>query len=633
MVRLLMKISSLWKLINLKLMNRRRGLLLRGLLCWAIGCVVLFNDEVNSYDTRLQIRGDQAISSQIVLITLHPADVTGFYQLRSRSFGPLREITDITDSFYWDHRLWSELIGKILAENPQKVGVTLFFSDSLGPLNLPHEEQKILRDPRVVWSASSATNDRTHYPLLSNDLHSNVGSNELLRDEDGVIRRFVPSRGDIPHLVEKLTGLKPNSMPTRFINYRGANARFTEYSVRDILDQRISAHAFSNKIVLIGAESMSSSQYLTPLGPSQRHYVLAQVVDNALEHRWIRRANNLVYMVGLFFLMLLSVSIMTQYPQSIALVFMLWLATLTAAVSAWVFDLYDIWIPAVSPAMQLAATWVVFIGYQANKIERRNWQLQQEQQYLQELEQLKNNFVSLISHDLKTPIAKIQAVVDRLISKNSSPEFQIDLKSLMMSSEELNRYIQSILKVLRVESRDFRLNKEVGDINDAIVDAINQLSPLAFEKQIHVEQSLEPMFSIEVDFTLIREVLVNLIENAIKYTPAGGLIKITSKEINDQVFVEISDTGDGISPEEVSKVWRRFVRGKDQDLKTKGTGLGLYLVKYFIELHGGSVSLESELKKGTKVSFTLPIETLEGKSQTNETEGESYATTTLSPDR
>jgi signal transduction histidine kinase len=623
-----MKISTFWKLINLKLMNRRRGLIMRGLLCWAIGCLVLMNDEVTSYDTRLQIRGDQSVSSQIVLITLHPSDVTGFYQLRSRSFGPLREITDITDSFYWDHRLWSELIGNILKEKPQKIGVTLFFSDSLGPLHLPREELKVLRDPRVVWSASSPFYERSHRPLLSNDLRSNIGSNELLRDEDGVIRRFVPARGDIPHLVEKLTG--KTTLRTRFINYRGSNSHFTEYSVRDILDHRISASALTGKIVLIGAESMSSSQYLTPLGPSQRHDVLAQAVDNALEHRWIKRAHNGVYVIGLFFLMLLSVSIMTQYPQSIALVFLIWLATLTASVSAWVFDLYNIWLPAVSPAMQIAATWIIFIGYQANKIERRHWQLKQEQQYLQELEQLKNNFVSLISHDLKTPIAKIQAVVDRMLSQNTSPEFHSDLTSLRVFSEELHRYIQSILKVLRVESRDFRLNKEVGDINDTITEAVNQLTPLAAAKQIRVVTQLEPMFSIEADFTLIREVVVNLIENAIKYTPGGGSIEITSREINDRVLVEVADTGEGISAEEVSKVWRKFVRGKDQDLKTKGTGLGLYLVKYFIELHGGTVSLESEVKRGTKVSFTLPLETLDDKAEEATTEGGSYATATLS---
>jgi signal transduction histidine kinase len=611
------------------LIARRRGLILRGLLCWVFGCVVLVNDEVSSYDTRLQIRGDQSVSSQVVLITLHPSDVTGFYQMRSRSFGPLREITDITDSFYWDHRLWANLIGKILLQHPKKVGVTLFFSDTLGPLKLSSDELKILRDPRVVWSTSSNANERVHYPLLSNDLHTNVGNNDLFRDEDGVIRRFVPSRGELPQLAEKLSDAKSSSSsPTRLINYRGSGSHFAEYSVQDILSQAIPSHAFTNKIILIGAESMSSSQYLTPLGPSQRNQVIAQVVDNFLEHRWINRASPFIYAIGLFFLMMISVSIMTRYPQSIALVFLLWLATLIAAVSAWVFDLYNIWIPAVSPAMQIAATWVIFIGYQANKIERRNWQLQQEQQYLHELEQLKSNFVSLISHDLKTPIAKIQSVVDRLLASSAASDIQTDLKSLRLSSDELNRYIQSILKVLRVESRDFRLNKEVGDINDTVTEAVALLSPLAQEKNISVTSTLEPMFSIEADFTLIREVLINLVENAIKYTANGGHIKVTSKEINDQVVIEVADTGEGISEEELPKVWRKFVRGKDQDLKTKGTGLGLYLVKYFIELHGGTVALESELKKGTKVSFTLPLETagLEDTVIAAESEGGSYAT-------
>jgi signal transduction histidine kinase len=227
---------------------------------------------------------------------------------------------------------------------------------------------------------------------------------------------------------------------------------------------------------------------------------------------------------------------------------------------------------------------------------------------LAELEQLKNNFVSLISHDLKTPIAKIQAIVDRLLNDSATLNFQGDLKSLRLSSDELNRYIQSILKVLRVESRDFQLNKEVGDINETVQEAIEQLTPLASEKGIQIESNLEPMFSIEVDFTLMREVLINLLENAIKYTPVGGKIQIASHEVAEKVWIEVQDTGEGIPAVEIANVWGKFVRGKDQDHKTKGTGLGLYLVKYFIELHGGEVFLESELGKGTKVSFSLPLE-------------------------
>ncbi|MGZ5279582.1 MAG: sensor histidine kinase, partial [Pseudobdellovibrionaceae bacterium] len=223
---------------------------------------------------------------------------------------------------------------------------------------------------------------------------------------------------------------------------------------------------------------------------------------------------------------------------------------------------------------------------------------------------LKNNFVSLISHDLKTPIAKIQAIVDRLLNDTGTMAFNGDLKSLRLSSDELNRYIQSILKVLRVESRDFQLNKEVGDINETIQEAIDQLTPLANEKQIRIQATLEPMFSIEADFTLMREVLINLLENAIKYTPVNGSIQISSHEVGSKIWIEVQDTGEGIPANEVANVWGKFVRGKDQDLKTKGTGLGLYLVKYFIELHGGEVFLESAIGKGTKVSFSLPLEDL-----------------------
>jgi signal transduction histidine kinase len=236
-----------------------------------------------------------------------------------------------------------------------------------------------------------------------------------------------------------------------------------------------------------------------------------------------------------------------------------------------------------------------------------NFQLQQEQAYLAELEQLKNNFVSLISHDLKTPIAKIQAIVDRLMLQEQPPELSEDLRSLRRSGDELNRYIQSILKVLRVESREFKLNKQVADVNEIIEQAIEQLRPLAAEKNIQIQTEMEPLFSVEFDTILIKEVVVNLMENAIKYTPANGQIAIHSEETEDSIFVRVRDNGEGIRPEDLDKVWGKFTRGRDQDMKSKGSGLGLYLVKYFIELHGGKVSLESKVGVGTSVSFTLPL--------------------------
>lgn len=587
---------------------RRRGFWLRCLLCWVIGIMALTSDEGNSYDQRFQLRGDQKASKDIVLVTLKQSDLAAVYEKRISSMGNINELTDITDSFFWNKEIWLNLLKKILAQDPKSVGVTLYFGINVGEVKINLAEEKIFKDPRIVWSTSTNNFERLYEPLFTNDFHDNIASNDLRRDEDGVIRHIFSQSEVLPHLVEKITHKKfPHSRSGISINYRGSSHVFTQYSLAEVLNEEIPDNAFAGKIILIGAETTSGLQYLTPAGPLSRAETLAHITDDLLGDKWIRQLHFGIYALLFLVLTLIAVFLITQYPQSVALVLMLWLGLSIAALSAWVFDTFYIWIPAYSPAILLLATWIIFIGYQANRIERMNFHLQQEQKYLQELEQLKNNFVSLISHDLKTPIAKIQAIVDRLMTQHTNEELQEDLKSLRRSGDELNRYIQSILKVLRVESRDFKVNKEVADINEVIEEALQQVRPLADEKHIRLQTELEPMFSVEFDVTLIKEVLVNLIENAIKYTPRDGQIQIFSNETDESIVVKVQDNGEGIRPEELEKVWGKFTRGRDQDMKTKGSGLGLYLVKYFIELHGGKVDLQSKVGTGTTVSFTLPL--------------------------
>ncbi|WP_413587226.1 ATP-binding protein [Bdellovibrio sp. HCB274] len=594
--------------VLLRYFLRQRGFLLRCLLCWAIGCLALSTDEVTSYDQRFKLRGDQKVSSQIVLITIRQSDFTGVYTKHS-SLMDLDEATDITDSYFWNKRIWNQLLAKILKQNPKAVGVTLYFGDNIGDVHLNSAELGNFMDPRVFWSTTTNSLERVLTPAFSNRDHTNLGANELRRDEDGLVRRVFPQRADMPHLVEKITGKTfPTSLAGLPINFRGSIYNFTQYGLSEILYDELPADAFAGKIILIGAETSATPVYLTPLGTLTRTEIMAHIADTLLGNRWIQRLDFWWYALGFLFLMGFAIFIITTYPQSVALFFVLWIATLLAALSAWVFDSFYFWSPAFAPFVLLAATWTIFIGYQATKIERKNFALQQEQQYLAELEQLKNNFVSLISHDLKTPIAKIQAIVDRLLTQNQDQELQMDLKSLRTFGDELNRYIQSILKVLRIESREFKINKDAADINEVIEEALITLRPLAAEKGIRISTHLEPMFSVEFDPTLIKEVIINLIENAIKYTPAQGLIEVTSSETEADIKVEVKDTGDGIKPEDLDKVWGKFTRGSDQDLKTKGTGLGLYLVKYFIELHGGKVAMDSKWGHGTTVSFTLPLE-------------------------
>lgn len=595
--------------VLLRFFSRRRGFLLRCLVCWVVGCIALSNDELNSYDRRFQLRGDQKTSPQIVLITIKQSDFATIYDSRTNFLDNMSEVTDITDSFFWNKRIWSELLLRILVQNPRSVGVTLYFGDNIGTVQMSLEEERLFMDNRIIWASTTNSLERILTPVFTNREYSNLGNNEVRRDEDGVVRRVFPQKSEMPHLVEQITGKSfPSTMAGLPINFRGSSKVFTQYSLSEILYDEVPLNAFSDRIVLIGAETSSGPVYMTPMGTLSRTEILAHATDTVLGHKWIQRLPFAWYAATFVLILLIAVFLITTYPQSVALFFILWLGTLLAALSAWVFDTFYFWTPAYSPFVLIGTTWIIFIGYQASKVERKNFQLQQEQQYLQELEQLKNNFVSLISHDLKTPIAKIQAIVDRLLMQNQEEELGQDLRSLRVFSDELNRYIQSILKVLRVESRDFKINTDVADINEIIEEALQQLRPLAREKNIQVHTSLEPMFSLEFDTTLIKEVVINLVENAIKYTPTGGQIQVVSHESDDYVHVSVKDTGEGIKHEDLEKVWGKFTRGSDQDMKTKGTGLGLYLVKYFIELHGGKVEMQSTFGQGTTVSFTLPID-------------------------
>jgi signal transduction histidine kinase len=600
--------------VLLRFFSQHRGFWLRYLLCWIIGCLALSTDELNSYDLRFHLRGDQKVSPEIVLITIKQSDISNIVASRTKSLGLINEATDITDSFFWDQKIWSNLLTRLLRQDPKSIGVILYFGDNIGALKLSTQEKGIFQDPRIFWASSTNNLDRMAPPLFANRDQTNLGNNDLRRDEDGLVRRVFPSRTELPNLSEKITGKSfPNSAVGLPINYRGATRIFQEYSLSEIIYDELPDNTFKGKIILIGAETSSSTFYSTPLGPLNRTEIIAHITDTLIGNRWIKRLNYWWYVGSFLVLMWLAVSIIMTYPQSVGIFFILWIGTLQVALSAWVFDSFYFWTPAISPFILLAATWTIFIGYQATKIERQNFQLQQEQKSLAELEQLKNNFVSLISHDLKTPIAKIQAVVDRLMTQHQGEELSSDLRSLRSFSDELNRYIQSILKVLRVESRDFKLNMEVADINEVIVDALHHLRPLAKEKNIQIQTNLEPMFSVELDCTLIKEVIINLVENAIKYTPPFGSINIVSYEKEHNVHVGIADTGEGIKPDDMDKVWGKFTRGSDQDLKTKGSGLGLYLVKYFIELHGGKITMTSNLGSGTLVEFSLPIENSESK--------------------
>ena len=606
MIRRVVMFQHIWK---------ARGLWLRILFCWALGATFPFFDEVKQYDLRFALRGTQEISKQIVMVYFDQEDwnawvgsTTNWLRTFKETSGP----SEPSDSSFWRTHVWNQLLAQILAQSPKVVGVTLFFNPLLPR---PDDSLKAIFDPRIVWAAQLDNEGRPVLPLMSNSYGRNVGLVDLREDEDHILRRFSLPQTPINHMGVRLSeaqGAPPlgtASSPmgeSRLINFRGAAGVFPSVTALNVLKGRVAADFFRDKTVIIGSHSLAT--YRTPLGPMSRAGVLAQIVDNILERRWITRLSAWGCALYLLVVLLMAVAILINYPQSVAFVFLLWLGLGTTAFSIWVFDSFYFWIPTFSAVALALVAYVIFISYQLSMKENQTWRLEQETDLLSELDQLRNNFVSLISHDLKTPIAKIQAICDRLLSGQIADELRDGLNAVRKESVELHRYIQSILQISRLESNKIQLRKEATDLNEVVEKVVGQVLPLSADKRQQVDVELEPLFSIEVDGVLIQEVVLNLVENAVKYTPNDGHIEVKTQEVDDKVIFTVQDSGPGIPYGDRQHIFEKFFRGQAQQGQIKGTGLGLYLVKYFIELHGGEVFLESEVGKGTRVGFTLPLE-------------------------
>ncbi len=156
------------------------------------------------------------------------------------------------------------------------------------------------------------------------------------------------------------------------------------------------------------------------------------------------------------------------------------------------------------------------------------------------------------------------------------------------------------------------LNKKSNDINLLIQQALKRLRSAAAQKSITIEEQLDPLFSVECDEDLMRQVLTNLIDNAIKYSPQGSRVIVRSREEEGFIRVEVQDFGPGIPKDQLPLMFRKFSRYlrpiKEQ---VKGTGLGLYLSKYFIEMHGGTIRVQTVEGQGTTFTFTLPLHGME----------------------
>lgn len=234
-----------------------------------------------------------------------------------------------------------------------------------------------------------------------------------------------------------------------------------------------------------------------------------------------------------------------------------------------------------------------------------------------EVSQMKNDFVSHVSHELKTPLASITAYSEMLIDGEADDEeTRKEFYSVIQNQAgRLNRLIEDILNISRIESGLVKVSKEQASLTMLIEEQLQMIKGYAEEKNIKIVGQKPIVFDqVCVDKDMVSQVIVNLLSNAVKYTPAGGSVRIATEvdEIERIARVTVSDTGVGIPEDEVEHVFEKFYRVGANKKQAKGTGLGLNLVKQIVEkVHGGRVFVTSKVGEGSDFGFELPLATTE----------------------
>jgi len=227
--------------------------------------------------------------------------------------------------------------------------------------------------------------------------------------------------------------------------------------------------------------------------------------------------------------------------------------------------------------------------------------IQEENIKLLELNKLKNDLVSRVSHELKTPLNSIYGGAQILLDiyKNSMCSEVIEfIEMIHKGGKRLKALIEKLLDISRIESGKMQLNLAEENLAGLIKECVNELSYLLKERALNIELYLPDVAILRVDKIRIEQVITNLLSNAIKNTPPEGNINISLYEKNDSFYFSITDSGIGLTTEDMEKLFKKFGKieryGQDLNVDIEGSGLGLYLSKEMIDLHGGSIWVESE---------------------------------------
>lgn len=227
---------------------------------------------------------------------------------------------------------------------------------------------------------------------------------------------------------------------------------------------------------------------------------------------------------------------------------------------------------------------------------------------LEYAEQLRRNMVADVAHELRTPLSNIQGYLEAIRDGVIEPDAAA-IGSLSEEASLLSRLVNELQELSLAEAGELKLVYQAEDIADLVKQAVVPLQPQVVAKGIMLSLDLaEDLPLVNIDWQRVNEVLHNLLENAVVHTPEGGTINVGASAKGRWVEVNVSDTGEGIPAEDLPHIFERFYRvDKSRARATGGSGLGLTIAKRLIEAHGGTITVQSRLGKGSCFSFTVPV--------------------------
>lgn len=229
-----------------------------------------------------------------------------------------------------------------------------------------------------------------------------------------------------------------------------------------------------------------------------------------------------------------------------------------------------------------------------------------------ELERMKSEFVSLVSHEFRTPLTSIRGYTEMMLEgdagelTNEQTDF---LKTILRNADNLAEIVNRLLVVSRLEAGAIKLDLRELKIHEIVENAVELLRPQIDAKKLKLKVTVHPgLPAVEADSQWINQVILNLLSNAYKYTPSGGIISISAEEKDGFLYTKITDSGIGMSTDEQEKLFTKFFRAENPEtIKAGGTGLGLWISRSLVEMHGGKILVTSIPGKGSAFTIKLPI--------------------------